>query len=477
MRLLKLFSLLLAIAVSSTAFGQQLLVQYDYLNDDFNYYRLGSNGSRTQISRPVVTRNHNVKVEVINLNPFVYSAVASYSTKEFVQAPSIDFFSLISPLSLPTGGSSFLTKVTGFGDTTRGSDVMNDPNVRSAYEAIEETYKTLYQAEQMMNNIDFVLSKVHKLKYNPYLPGDTIKSFTQSLMNDLFSAPDVKTKDFLDLANKLNSTVKGDLMAFNANVDAFDEAYNLYVSNSREATFSGKGIDKVVHGWAKQATAFVQEFDSDLLIDKLDELEVMYQSVMNTPYSFNTNDIAKGDLVTVKIDFYRNTDNEDNVGESVESLPKVKSKEIDITVKGGLKISSSVGLAFPYYADNSNFINRDSVITAVDGNNYTPNISALLNFYPYNGKNVQIGGTFGVGVPMSSDSKNFNFLMGMSTVFGQENQVVLSLGPTLGQVNQLDQGYQVGDNLGDLTREVPTRKAYQWGAFVGVSFTITKITK
>ncbi len=479
MRLLKQLSLMsILLLLAQMTFAQRLLVQYDFLNDDFSYYKVGKNGKTTEIDRPVVTRNHNVKVEVVNYNPFVYSAVASYSEKEFTDAPNIDFLSLISPLNLPTGGSSFLSQITGADDaSTRGADVMADPNARSAYLAVERTYKTLYQAEQMMNNIDFVLGKVHKLKYNPYLPADSIKSFTQSLMNELFNQPNVETKDFLTMANDLNSTVKGNLVAFNANIDAFTEAYKNFERNARDPNFSGKGMDIMVESWGEQANTFVKNFDSDLLIEKLDALEAEYQSVMNTPYSFNTNDVAKGDEITITIDFYKNLEEADAVGNNVEDLSKVKSKEIDVTVKGDLKISSSLGVAFPYYADNQNFINRDSIITSIDGNNYTPNVSAFLNFYPYNGKNVQVGGTFGVGVPISSDSKNFNFLMGLSTIFGNDNRLIINVGPSLGQVNMLDQGYNTGDNLGDLTSVVPTRKAYVWGGFVGISFTLADIKK
>lgn len=480
MQKIKHLSLVVALLlVGQLSFGQRLLVQYDFLHDDYTYYKIAKNGKKTMIDRPVVTRNYNVKIEVVNFNPFVYSAIASYSSEEISEAPNLNFLSLMSPLSLPTGGSSFLSQITGAGDGTRGpgavSGVMADPKARMAYDAVEKTYQALYQAEQMMNNIDFVLNKVHKLKYNPYLPADSIKSFTQTLLNNLFNDPSVESKDFLVLGNTINSTVKGDLALFRSNISAFNDAYEKYASTARDPNFEGKGLDQVVKSWGVQAASFIEDFDSDLLLEKLDVLEVVYQSIMNTPYNFNTNDVAKGDELTVTIDFYKNPESADGPVTDIESLPKIKSKEIDITVRGDMKVNSSLGIAFPYYADNQEFINKDSLITGIDGNNFTPNVSAFLNFYPYNGKNMQVGGTFGVGVPMSADSKNFNFLMGMSTIFGNDNKLVLNFGPTLGQVNKLDNGFSIGDNLGDVLSDVPTRKAYQWGAFVGVSFTIASL--
>lgn len=478
MRVLKHLSIFTALMLFvQLASAQRLLVQYDFLKDDYKYYKVAKNGSKKLISRPVVTRNHNVKIEVINYNPFVYSATASFESTEIQEEANLNFFSLISPLGLPTGGSSFLSQITGADNMTRGSrgtsGVMSIPQARDAFQAIEETYITLYKAEQMMNNIDFILDKTHKLKYNRYLPADSIKGFTQELLNELFLQDNVETKDFLDMANTLNSTIKGDLALFRSNVNSFTNVYNEYASTSPEPNFEGKGLDKLVKSWEQQASTFVREFDGDLLIDKLDVLETIYQSIMNTPYIFNVSDVAEGDAIVVKLDFYKNPD-EDSDATSVDDLLKVKSKEIDITVRGDLKISSSIGLAFPYYADNMEFINKDSLITSIDGNNFTPNISAYLNFYPYSARNVQFGGTFGVGIPISDDSKNFNFLLGVSTIFGSDNRMVLSFGTTLGQVNKVDQGFAEGDNLGDLITEVPMRKAYQVGGFVGISFALTQ---
>ncbi|MBR9859299.1 hypothetical protein GYB22_00815 [bacterium] len=467
---------------SFQAKASRLLVQYDFLNDDYKYYEVKANGELKEIARPVVTRNHNVKVEVINFNPFVYTAVAQYSTKEITEAPSLGFFNLMNPLGMATGGSSFLAQITGMGDDpTRGSDgVLSEPEARDAYLAVESAYQTLYKAEQMVNNIDFVLNKVHRLKYNPYLPSDSIKSFSQALLSSLFEQPSVETQDFLVLGNEINRTVKGGYASIAAQVERFNKAYKRYEERSRSQSFEGQGLDQVVSSWGYQVQQFVSHFDSDALLEKLDALEMMYLSVMNTPFNFNTNDIAKGDEITVTIDFYRNPVGDDGLPQAasvaaLENLQKIKSKEIDITVKGDLKINSSLGVAFPYYSDNYDFINRDSMITSVDGNNYTPNIAAYLNFYPYTGRNVMFGGTFGVGVPISDDTKNFNFLLGGSMIFGTDNRLVLNAGATLGQVNRLDLGYNVGDNLGDLTSAVPVRTSYQWGYFVGISFSLMDI--
>ncbi len=490
MKKLRIFSLFtLCFLVLGSANAQRLHIEYDFLNDDFNYYSVNKAGERKIMSRPVVTRNHNVKIEVKNYNPFVYTAVANYESKEIADAPNINFLKLISPLDLPTGSTSFLNSIIGAdGQDTRGKsnkDLWANADANKALEKVQVTYMTLYKAEQITNNIDFVMQKVHKLKYNPYLPTDSIKSFTQNLVVNLFGENHVESQDFLTFANKINQTVNNDVAMLQTHANSFANAYNRYTTTSpkgKKGGFEGEGYDKVVQAWATQAIQFADNFDSDLLLNKLDYLETEYQAIMNTPFHFNTSDIAKGDEITVTIKFYKNpesTDGEITSGDisNVENLTQIKSQEVDITVKGDLKINSSVGVSFPYYKNNSEFINKDSVITSIEGNNFTPNISAFLNFYPYNGKNAAIGGTFGVGVPISSDGKNFNFLMGGSTIFGSDNRLIINFGATLGQVNKLDQGYEVGDMLGDALDLVPTRKAYQWGGFIGISFALANVKK
>lgn len=472
--------ILLSFTLVSSVQAQRLLVEYDFLNDDFNYYKVAKNGTQKKVSSAIVTRNHNIKVKVINYNPFVYTAVAGYSSKTVDDAPNINFLSLISPIGLPTGGTSFLNSLTGADPGSTRGGLWADRKAAQAMEKVQATYMTLYQAEQMTNNIDFIMEKVHKLKFNPYLPADSIKSFTNSLVSDLLGQTSIQPQDFLERANEINSAVNNDVARLNTYVNTFQSAYQSYANGrGKSGGFEGEGADAMVENWSKQAKAFANNFDSDLLLKKLDYLETEYQAIMNTPFNFNTSDVAEGDKITVTVDFYRNpeSDGEYKPGDLAEvaNLTKIKSKEIDVTVKGDIKINSSVGMAFPYFNNNSEYINKDSVITAVDGNNFTPNIAAYLNFYPYSGRNATFGGTFGVGVPISSDGKNFNFLMGGSVIFGSNNRLVLNYGATLGQVNKLDQGYEVGDNLGDALDNVPTRKAYQWGGFVGISFSLADI--
>lgn len=457
------------------AAAQRLLIHYDYLKDNLSFLETNADGTVKETSQAVVKRNHQVKIEVTNLNPFIYTAIADFSNTKFNERPNLGFLSLVSPLSMTSVGTSFLSQINGSDMISRSTQgVMAIPEARIAYRSIENTYNALYKAEELMKNIDFVTAKVYQLKTNPYLPGDSIRLYSQELIDQLFIKSHVETKDFLNMANRLHTTVQGDLSIFKANVQSFLNIYYGYSSTVPDPNFEGKGLDAQVKNWQADADSFVLHFNYEQMQKKLEVLEQLYLSIMNTPFTYNASEVASGDELTITVTFYK-------LGEEalfgVEDLEVLFTKEIKIVVKGDIKVSSSAGVAFPYYRNNLEFINKDSLVSSIEGNNFTPNLSAYLSFYPYSGRGIQFGGTFGVGIPMSTDSKNFNFLFGFSTILGYDNRIVISMGPTLGQVNRLDRGYTLGDNLGDLISPAPTRTSYEFGGFIGISFSLSQITQ
>jgi hypothetical protein len=52
---------------------------------------------------------------------------------------------------------------------------------------------------------------------------------------------------------------------------------------------------------------------------------------------------------------------------------------------------------------------------------------------------------------------------------------VLNAGASLGQVTQLDMGLQNGEMLDNEFMDVPTRQVWQWGAFLGISFSVADV--
>ena len=138
-----------------------------------------------------------------------------------------------------------------------------------------------------------------------------------------------------------------------------------------------------------------------------------------------------------------------------------------------MKISPSVGITFPTYfgAAKDYFARGDSTIVETNGDNFIPNIAAFVNFYPYTGRAVNIGGSFGIGIPIKGETISPSFLLGPNLVIGNKYRIAVSAGMSTGPVKRLERGYEVGQVLNEF-QEIETRSKYAVGFYSSMSFTI-----
>jgi hypothetical protein len=452
--------------------AQRLLVKYDLLTNRVSYFNVNRTGDESPISKPVVRKNHTVEIRVINFNPFLYNGSVQIDETKVAETANINFMSLLSPLSMSATGGNFLQQLSSEG-VSRGG-IFSDRQAKKSYDQVQKAYQNLYRTQNVIRNIDFTVKKLKQLQLNPYLPSDSIKAQSMQLIRSLLLTDEVNSVEFSNIMAAIHGDVNRYHVELKQAASQFQKSYDKYVQfNGKENSFEGEGLDAQVRELLKDAENFTKSFDISRVGAQLDRVERMYQAISNTPFVFNTNYLAQGDGARVKLTFDHKYDNEE--GDQAGDL--YKEVDFQLFVRGDFKINSSIGLAFPYHNENDLYINRDSMVTRVDGNNYTPNLSAYLNFYPYTGRSVQVGGTFGVGVPISNDNRNFNFLLGGSVLLGDDSKLVLHGGVVLGQIKKLDNGYQVGDNLGSTSVEVPLTNDYQWGGFVGISFSILNVNQ
>lgn len=462
-------TLLFSTLFSCFTYSQRLLVKYDFLKDEVSYFNVKRNGQIVPASTPLVKRNHNIRIEVVNFNPFLYDATAEFNETKIAETPNVSFMSLLSPLSLSASGGSFLQQLSADG-VSRGG-IYSDRRANESLKQVKTAYNKLHRAESVVTSIDYTARKLRYLQLNPYLPSDSIRAQMNELLQRFFISDHVSSSQFSEVMTTLRGDVTTEFAELTQAAAQFQSAYMRYAQRQDNANFEGSELNEYVQMLVQQASQFKKSFDIQKITEKMESVERIYQAIKNTPFEFNTTYLARGDEAEIKLAFTHKRDNE-NGAHKGDMVKKIK---FSVFIRGDFKINSSIGLAFPYHSENDVYINRDSVITRIDGNNYTPNIAAYLNYYPYTGKSVQVGGTFGIGVPISSDNRNFNFLLGGSVMFGSDSKMVLHGGAVLGQVKKLNNGFEIGDNLGGAAIEVPLRNAYEWGGFVGVSFSILNV--
>jgi hypothetical protein len=476
MKKLLLFALLGMCFLSLHA--QNLLIRYDFLKDEYTFYRVKPGKPPELIEKPVVGRNNTVKVEIVNFNKFVYAAKCTFEAGESDESSQVNFMSLLTPLVVPQSGASFLSQFGGGNaneENARNGSLFKDRLADQSYLAAQTSYKSLYEVERTLKNIDFSISKLQELKYNKYLPSDSIKKMASLLVTKAIKSENASHADFMNTIESLNNAYMTHLSSFKLSSEDFEGAFNR-LSSSRGETTAKNPIKRL----SDEVTKMEEFYDDDFISVKVNLLENMYESIINTEFRFNASDLAEKDFLDIKLDMYEYPTDDEGLPKAVsqtelEDLVMVKNKKLKVTVKGDLKINSSLGLAFPYYANNFGYINVGGEIVEQPGNNFAPNISAFMNFYPYNGKLGQLGGTFGLGLPIAGDDRNLSVFLGGASLFGSKNRIVLNAGASLGQVTQLDMGLQNGEMLDNEFMDVPTRQVWQWGAFLGISFSVADV--
>jgi len=189
-----------------------------------------------------------------------------------------------------------------------------------------------------------------------------------------------------------------------------------------------------------------------------------YLEINLNPYEYSFTTPAEGDIMDFEISIFRK--------DSTKINPNLlKKRHIKVPVKGGVKVNSSVGIGFSnYFQPTKNYYNRDSTIFAEPGDQFTPLLVSLIHFYPQSGRQMTIGGSFGVGIPLSGDFKSPSFLLGPSIFAGKSERIVISLGFMGAKASRLAQGYQVNDHFG--AENQPIRTRYELGYFFSATFNL-----
>lgn len=466
--------------------GQDLTIRYDFIKDEYRYFH-----GNKEISQPLIKRNYEVKVVVDNLNPFVFVAKCGWKEEVVQDNASVSGMAgMFKTAGLPTAGlSSFLGELNMDDINTRSGKMVSsfheDQQYAGAvYNNIESSYKKLYNAEQSLLRITASAARLRQLKYYPYLESDTLKALAEQLVEQsltIGSTPMDRVYNataFLDYATMLRNTIDKEYEALKSGAEEYSILYNSYMST--HADFQEKGMDITIKSWEARAKMMKSAYTADLIEKRVNDLEQQYEVIKYTPFEYVCNYMARGDMLSLTLDFFELSQSARAEGYTIgmpntDTLRKIRTKQMNIIVRGDVKISSSVGLGFPtYFKANQTFSNPDTMIRSVAGNNFAPCISTFINFYPYQGRNAHWGGTFGVGVPVQGDNTgNLNFFLGLSSVLGSNSKVVLNAGLAIGQNQVLDKGQKVGDKL-PMNIDPTTKKAFKTGAFFGISFALSK---
>lgn len=466
---MKLFLSAALLVFSTFMLGQEKYrVQYDYKTDNFEFFKLNkSNQIVDTLNNPKFKRNSIIEIKLKNVNPFAVSIKTDAKEQEIHSSGSngFNFSNLLGGISSFSGGDlklnvSKLPNNTGLfqgADASRGDKIENKfsdlNNLSTNIEALKRTLMANLtnpnlDKETILKNLIQVASiqedsRIADPNQNFHVYISSLKKIVTEDANAIASnLNDIKDDLEKKVNDEKNTISRGELKAQNMN---FNNLENLLAKLSESSNWTTENLNKIESLYTSlEASSFEQTYDYEISADKVD-LELKFS----------------------QSEFANKLDDDANV-------TAIKTRHVKLFSKGGFKINTGVALTLNNFKSKSfdYFIDENGVIGANENNYFTPNLSTMINFYPVIGENFNIGGSFGLSIPIAEGVTGVNYLFGPSIILGNQSRLALSGGIAYGPVKKLINGLAVGDttSLNDVSSF--TKNVYDFGFYFGISFSI-----
>ncbi len=334
------------------------------------------------------------------------------------------------------------------------------------------------------------LAEVRRIKYNPDLSPEQVKKMSNDFLKKILEVESEEeiTLDYVvqkgddrqklaENLKKLESTKK-DYGRTIEKLDKLSEEISNLSFQFDEWILLQTKIEEIHNKAEKELQTIDQhqeiigalyEKSGKQNLQKMTAVWYEYEGLKANDFSYTYRTEAAGDRTVLGIKFTAR----DSLG-NVLPINKKELVPIRVPVYGGMKINVSIGLSFSQFFERpQSYFLQDTIIRSEDADGFVPVITSFFHFYPQSAGDVSIGGSFGVGIPLSTSSfgNSLSFFLGPSFIFGKGQRVVLSTGIMGGKTEQLSQGVKVGDVMPQFS-SVPTKTGYKMGYFLGVSFNI-----
>lgn len=452
--------------VSNVLSQERYKVTYDYNTEKIKYYLLDKqNNIIDTLDSPKVKRNSLVEIQLSNVNPFAVDVITDVQEENLVKSgQGFNFSSLLGGISSLTSSDMNLN-VAGLPATdafsvSRGKSVTND---------VAELNGTI-------SNISALKTSLLANLLNPNMGKEAIM---QNLLDISSSYEDARLPDpnenFYAFVSQLEKVVSEDKAAINSNLETL--ATDIEIVENAEENRVSRG-ELVQRNYAlRDIEKMKAQLNQSTLssIQNLGEIQSLYTMLEAASFERTYDYQLEADKVNIELKFIQSNFSEQKT-KSIEQENTIKTRNIRLFSKGGFKINSSVALTLNNFGDNSleYYVSDQGVIGADENNYFVPNLSTMINFYPFMGESFNIGGSFGLSIPISGEDNltGVNFLLGPSMFFGSKSRLAISGGMAYGPVKKLTNGLQVGDatNFGSVDNF--TRNVYDFGYYFGISFSL-----
>lgn len=505
--LIVLFGLILPIF----SFSQDLKIVYDAETGSMNYFQNGE-----KINKPIIKKGGLILFKIENYNNYLYDVDFQETHETFKVAQGSGLLGGVEGLG---SLENILNPIIGFSDNdTDGVVNYYDSEPKTIANDLSERQRRIIQLEadasQKLNTVEYLeealekrqlevvkieeqrelrgiaLDEVDKIKYHPKIPPSKIKTYSKAFFEKVFDVSDINSislstilekKSDKEELNKLHSDAVSNHNKYDKNIEELKYIATELESLNAMSSSPFKIQQKVLSaaGVSGNMTALELNIQNLLSATTDDDLQHLmkiwyeYEAISSNEFSTSFRAQGAGDLVNLNIKMLLKDSLTYTGAQRMIQLAPIK-----VPVYGGIKINASVGVNFgQYLASPQTYFLKDSIIVGQNGDSFLPFITSFVHFYPQGRKSVSLGGSLGIGIPLSGAESGFQsttFFLGPSLFFGNSERLVLNFGLMGGKVSRLSRGYETGDYFDNDEDFLPLQSRYELGFFAGLSFNISR---
>jgi hypothetical protein len=460
---------IIAVLFSSISMAQERYrITYDYNTEKVNYLLLDKNSKVVDtLNNPKLKRNSLVELKLSNVNPFAVQVQTDVKEEDLIiSGQGFNFSSLLGGINSFTGdnidlNTSSLPESSLF-QSERGA--RGNASATSNFQDLNNT----------ITNVSALKTTLLSNLLNPNLDKETIlKNLVETADAEQdVRLPSAKNNFYVYLA-KVEKSIKESRSQLESNINTMSNEIENTNDDDTELSRGALVSRNVALADLQRLMSNLNQ-STDQSLQSLEELRSLYTvleaSNFEQTYDYEISaDKVNIELKFVQSDFSNTIDNDD-------TQTTLKTRNIKLFSKGGFKINTSVAMTLNNFGSKSNdyFIDESGVIGADQNDFFVPNLSTMINFYPFMGENFNIGGSFGLSIPISgNDNVNgINFLFGPSLFFGSKSRLSLSGGMAYGPVKKLTNGIEVGDSTSFNSIDNFSKNVYDFGYYFGISFSL-----
>lgn len=474
MKATSLFALLFFLGCSFVFSQDRYRIVYDYQTDQTSYYRLGPGKEILDtLSKPKFKRKSSIEIKLLNVNPFAVSVIPSITETNIHESQS----GFRIPLPDNLGLGNFLGENIGFASET-GSRVgvaslfHNSNATESESTELQSRGEKASTAEDELNKMSALIEGLNYSLRSDMLNPNLDK---EKIMENLLAATKIIKDNSLEDPNKnmhiylasLKNAVRDKRTIVESEVFVLQ---NRLESSSHSEQLMSRGEIADRNNMMRQLGNYSSNLEETInwAINNIDDIQYLYGLLESSSFENSLDFEVTADETDIQLQFVSTDDNNSRT---------LKVKELKAYSKGGFKINSGVGITVLNMGPSAKdyYISQEGTIEFDKDKDFKPSLSAVMNFYPMISENFNLGGTFGVVVPLMSENPSVNFVLGPSLFFGGKNRISLNGGVVLGPVSKLTGGYHAGDTFSQYSLDPYLKTKYDFGFFFGVSFNVLNL--